>query len=134
MHSAMASVSTESYTLPRPRAAVDGNLESERVVVGEAPAHDGAEGVMERIGGRGSDAYFCRSQPARFCHPFSYWLTLSIYVSCNLPYLRILLMNTYRLRSVVSCRDADCIHPIIVSVNPSFSNNNALSTPDRSSL
>lgn len=55
MRSAMANVSIESCTLPRPRAVVDGNLESERVVAGEARAHDGAEGVMERIGGRESD-------------------------------------------------------------------------------
>jgi len=51
----MVSVSIESYTLQRPRAVVDGNLESERVVVDEVRAHDGAEGVTERIGGREND-------------------------------------------------------------------------------
>jgi hypothetical protein len=55
VHFVTASASIESYTLPRPRAVADGNLESERVAVGEALAHDGAEGVMEKIGGRGSD-------------------------------------------------------------------------------
>ena len=86
MHSATASASIESYTLPRPRVVVDGNLESERVVAGEVPVHDGAEGVMERIGGQGSDARpIFASQPARSRCPFSYRLTLSTHVSCNLP-------------------------------------------------
>ena len=35
---------------------VDGSLESERVAVGEVLVHDGVEGMMERIDGRGSDA------------------------------------------------------------------------------
>jgi len=88
VHSVTASVSTESYTLPRPRAVVGGNLESEKVVVGEAPAHGGAEGAMERIGGRGSDARLIfASQPARSRCPFSYRLTLSTHVSCNFPIL-----------------------------------------------
>jgi len=54
--SATASVSIESCTRLRPRGVVDGNLESGRVAVGEALAHEGVEGMMERIGGRGNDA------------------------------------------------------------------------------
>ena len=34
---------------------MDGSLESERVAVGEAPAHDEVGGMMERTDGRGSD-------------------------------------------------------------------------------
>ena len=55
MHSVMVNVSRESYTRRRPRAVVDGSPENERVVAGEAPARDGVEGMMERIGGRGSE-------------------------------------------------------------------------------
>jgi len=53
----MVSVSRESYTRQRPRAVVDGSLESERVAVVEALARDGVEGMTERIGGRGSDEH-----------------------------------------------------------------------------
>ena len=89
VHSATVSVLTESCTRPRPREVVDGSLESEKAAVGEAPVHDGVEGMMERIGGRGSDVCpnFCRSQPACFCRPFSYWLTFSTYASHRLPIL-----------------------------------------------
>ena len=49
--------------------------------------HDGVEEVKERIGGPGSNARnnSFRSQPTCFCHPFSYWLTISTYVSYHLP-------------------------------------------------
>jgi len=83
----MASVSIESYTLPRPRAVVGGNLESERVVVGEARAHDGAEGAMGRIGGRGSDTrpIFSAVSPRVPMLSIFLLVTLSTCVSCNLP-------------------------------------------------
>ena len=51
----MVSVSRESCTHRRPKAVVDGSPENERVAVVEAPAHEGVEGMMERIDGRGSD-------------------------------------------------------------------------------
>ena len=68
---------------------MDGNLESERAAVGEAPVHDGAGEVMERTGGRGSETRYnsYRSQPAYFCPPFPYWLTISTYLSYHLPVL-----------------------------------------------
>jgi len=37
---------------------VDGSPESEKAVVDEVPAHDGAEEMMERTDGRGSDARY----------------------------------------------------------------------------
>jgi len=55
---------------------VDGNPGSEKAAVGEALAHDGVEGMMEKIDGRGSDPCPdpCRSQLARLCRLFSYQL------------------------------------------------------------
>jgi hypothetical protein len=103
---------------------VGGSLESETVAVDEAPAHDGVEGMMERIDGRGSDA--CPNLVAvspRSCRPFSYWLTFSAYVSYHLPILCILACFseylTARLgsRPVVSRRDARCVRSIITTQN-----------------
>ena len=64
----MVSVSRESYTPRRPRVVVDGSPENERAAAGEAPARDGVEGMMERIGGRGSDghAQFSSKSARRF--------------------------------------------------------------------
>lgn len=108
VHSATASAWRESCTRLRPRAVADGSLESERVAVDEAPAHDGVEGMMERIDGRGSNARpnFRRSQPARSC-PFSYWLTFSTYISYGPPHACAFLLafvNTYRSVGLASYR------------------------------
>ena len=76
---------------------MDGNPESERVAVGEAPAHDEAGGVMERIGGRGSDPAQLLLQSARAFLSSVFLLVdlVYIYVSRNLPYASCF-MNTYR--------------------------------------